>query len=59
VKSSPGQVFGWHLSNTGASGVFVKLYDTAEAPVIGSKWVLTAGLTLRGAAKSAASGLLP
>ncbi|WP_437597400.1 hypothetical protein WMF28_32680 [Sorangium sp. So ce590] len=36
VKSSAGQVFGWHLANTGASGVLVKFYDTAEAPVVGS-----------------------
>ncbi|XYH99959.1 hypothetical protein ACMHYB_09440 [Sorangium sp. So ce1128] len=36
VKSSPGQVFGWHLANTGASGVFVKLYNMATAPQIGT-----------------------
>ncbi|WP_437587186.1 hypothetical protein [Sorangium sp. So ce1000] len=36
VKSSPGQVFGWHLSNSGASGVFVKLYNMGTAPQIGT-----------------------
>jgi hypothetical protein len=36
VKSSPGQVFGWHLANSGASGAFVKLYDMATAPQIGT-----------------------
>ncbi|WP_437951055.1 hypothetical protein WME98_09725 [Sorangium sp. So ce296] len=32
LKDSPGQVFGWHISNTGASGVYVKLYNMTEAP---------------------------
>lgn len=35
LKSSPGQVFGWHLANIGASGVFVKFYDTAADPPVG------------------------
>ncbi|WP_437912413.1 hypothetical protein WME73_35355 [Sorangium sp. So ce302] len=36
VKSSPGQVFGWHLSNSGASGAFVKLYNMATSPTVGT-----------------------
>ena len=36
VKDSAGQVFGWYLSNTGAGGVFVKLYDLDTAPTVGS-----------------------
>ncbi|XXT18156.1 hypothetical protein WME94_48795 [Sorangium sp. So ce429] len=43
VKSSAGQVFGWHLSNTGASGAFVKFYDAAGAPLVG---VTTTFMTL-------------
>ncbi|WP_437710015.1 hypothetical protein WMF45_35585 [Sorangium sp. So ce448] len=36
VKSSAGQVFGWHLANSGASDAFVKLYDMATAPTVGT-----------------------
>jgi len=36
AKDSPGQLFGWHLANSGASGVFVKLYDAAAAPQVGT-----------------------
>ncbi|MGK4001456.1 hypothetical protein WMF31_02440 [Sorangium sp. So ce1036] len=36
VKSSPGQVFGWHLANWSSSDAFVKLYDTAGAPTVGT-----------------------
>ncbi|WP_437575048.1 hypothetical protein [Sorangium sp. So ce887] len=35
VKSSAGQVFGWHCSNTGGSGVFVKFYNTGAVPAVG------------------------
>ncbi|WP_437314751.1 hypothetical protein [Sorangium sp. So ce385] len=36
VKSSAGQVFGWHLANTGSSAAFVKLYDMAGTPTMSS-----------------------
>jgi hypothetical protein len=36
VKSSPGQVFGWHISNTGTGGAFIKLYNLAAAPTVGT-----------------------
>ncbi|WP_438015325.1 hypothetical protein WMF18_31225 [Sorangium sp. So ce315] len=36
VKSSPGQVFGWHLANWGSSVAFVKLYNTSAAPTVGT-----------------------
>lgn len=32
VKAGPGHVYGWHLSNTGAAVVFVKVYNKATAP---------------------------
>lgn len=35
AKDGPGRVYGWHLANTGTSGVFVKLYDAAEVPEVG------------------------
>ncbi|WP_437624406.1 hypothetical protein [Sorangium sp. So ce1151] len=40
VKSSAGQVFGWHLSNTGSSGAFVKLYDQSGPPLVGTSAVV-------------------
>ncbi|WP_437606634.1 hypothetical protein WMF20_37560 [Sorangium sp. So ce834] len=36
VKSSAGQVFGWHLANWGSSVAFVKLYNTAATPTVGT-----------------------
>ena len=36
VKGSPGQVYGVHIENIGASACFVKLYDSASAPTVGS-----------------------
>ncbi|KYF79700.1 hypothetical protein BE20_15970 [Sorangium cellulosum] len=36
VKSSPGQVFGWHLANWGSSEAFVKFYNTSAAPTVGT-----------------------
>ncbi|MDC0678640.1 hypothetical protein [Sorangium atrum] len=36
AKSSPGQVFGWHLANWGSSVAFVKLYNTAGTPTVGT-----------------------
>ncbi|WP_437912422.1 hypothetical protein WME73_35405 [Sorangium sp. So ce302] len=36
VKSSAGQVFGWHLANRSSTEAFVKLYDAAGAPTVGT-----------------------
>jgi hypothetical protein len=36
VKASAGQVYGWHLSNANAGARFLKLYDKASAPTVGS-----------------------
>lgn len=36
AKDSPSQLFGWHLANSGSSGVFVKVYDAASAPEVGT-----------------------
>lgn len=36
AKDSGGKVFGWHLSNGGTNAAYVKLYDAAEAPSVGS-----------------------
>ena len=41
VKGSTGQVFGWHLSNTGSVGAFVKLYNATSAPHSGTESMLT------------------
>lgn len=39
MKSSAGQVFGWHLSNTGWSSVFMKFYNQAGPPLVGTSTV--------------------
>lgn len=36
LKGSAGQVYGWCLHNVGASVAYVKLYDKATAPVVGT-----------------------
>lgn len=36
VKTSAGQVFGWHLANLAASTRYVKFYDKASAPTVGT-----------------------
>jgi hypothetical protein len=36
VKAGAGQVFGWYLSNTNSSARYVKLYNKASAPTVGS-----------------------
>lgn len=36
VKALPGQVYGWYMSNTSASPVYIKLYDKATAPTVGT-----------------------
>jgi len=35
LKGNPGQVYGWHFGNAGASAAFVKLYNTAGVPNVG------------------------
>lgn len=36
VKASPGQLYGWQMSNASAAVKFVKFYDKASAPVVGT-----------------------
>ena len=36
VKASAGQVYGWYLSNTNASPRYVKVYNKATAPTVGT-----------------------
>lgn len=36
VKESPGQVFGWYIFNTSSSVKYVKLYNKASAPTVGT-----------------------
>jgi hypothetical protein len=36
VKASAGQVYGWAISNTNAAVRFVKLYNKASAPTVGT-----------------------
>jgi len=36
VKASAGQVYGWYITNTNAAARFVKLYNKASAPTVGS-----------------------
>lgn len=36
IKSGAGQVFGWQISCTGPTSVYVKLYDLASAPTVGT-----------------------
>lgn len=36
IKASAGQVYGWYLSNTNASPRYVKLYNKASAPTVGT-----------------------
>jgi len=36
VKNGPGQVYGWHITNTNASARFVKLYNKASSPTVGT-----------------------
>jgi hypothetical protein len=36
VKGSAGQVYGWYLSNVNAAARYVKLYNKATAPTVGS-----------------------
>jgi hypothetical protein len=36
VKNAAGSLYGWHLANTNASAVWVKIYDKATAPTVGT-----------------------
>lgn len=36
IKASAGQVYGWYLFNTSASTKFLKLYNKASAPTVGT-----------------------
>jgi hypothetical protein len=36
VKASAGQVYGWHFSNSSASKRYLKLYNKASAPTVGT-----------------------
>lgn len=36
IKAAAGQVFGWYLYNNAASVRYVKLYDKASAPTVGT-----------------------
>jgi len=36
VKGSAGQVYGWYITNTNASARFVKLYNKASSPTVGT-----------------------
>lgn len=36
IKSTVGQVYGWFMSNTNASPRFVKLYNSATSPTVGT-----------------------
>lgn len=45
VKGAPGQVFGYYLFNASAATVFIKLYNKATAPTVGTDTpVMTIGL---------------
>jgi len=36
VKASAGQLYGWYLTNVGATPVYLKIYDKATAPTLAS-----------------------
>lgn len=36
VKASPGRLFGWHASNVNAAARYLKVYDSATAPTVGT-----------------------
>ena len=36
IKGSAGNVYGWYITNTNSSPRFVKLYDKASAPTVGT-----------------------
>lgn len=40
IKSSSGRLVGWNIANTTASWLYVKMYNTAIAPVVGTTAVL-------------------
>lgn len=52
IKPATGQLHGWFLSNTTSSKVYVKLYDGASAPTVGTD---TPKLTLQVPANGSAN----
>jgi hypothetical protein len=50
IKSTPGEVAGWYISNTNAAVRYVKLYDKATAPTNGDTPKLTIGIPANSAA---------
>jgi hypothetical protein len=56
VKGSAGQVYGWYICNNATAARFVKLYDKATAPTVGTD---TPVMTLEIPASSAANVSFP
>lgn len=52
VKASPGQVFSWNMSNINAAPAYVKIYDKATTPVVGTD-IPKLTITLPGSAAGA------
>jgi hypothetical protein len=52
VKSSPGILLGWDLSNTTAAWRFVKIHNVSGAPTAGSGVVVTIGIPPNGKAQN-------
>ena len=51
AKAGPGRLFGWSVSNLNAAARFLKVYDTAVAPTVGTTVpVLTIALPPNGTA---------
>lgn len=48
VKASPGRLYGWHLSNSGASAAHVKFYSKATAATEADTPLLTVRLAAGG-----------
>lgn len=55
VKASAGQVYGWYLTNTDAAPFYVKLYNKASAPTVGTD---TPVMTLLVSGNTAGAGSL-
>jgi hypothetical protein len=36
IKASPGQIYGWFLSNSAGANRFIKIYDISTAPIVGT-----------------------
>lgn len=60
IKSSAGQIYGYHFSNSNASARFVKLYNKASAPTVGTDTpVITIMIPGNGAVDLAIPGGIP